>query len=74
MPHERAEADRPRVAVVTGGTDGIGKEIPVGLARCCHHLIVIGRDDAKARAQEDLVANGAAIARFIQADLAQDGQ
>jgi short-subunit dehydrogenase len=34
-------------AVVTGGTDGIGREIAQGLARAGHRLILVGRDAEK---------------------------
>ena len=58
-------------AVVTGGTDGIGKEIARGLAGAGHRLILIGRDAAKGTraAQELLETTGNAGVRFIQADL-----
>lgn len=61
----------PKNAVVTGGTDGIGKEIARGLARAGHRLILVGRDSQKgARAAEELlgIPDNAGV-RFIQADL-----
>jgi NAD(P)-dependent dehydrogenase (short-subunit alcohol dehydrogenase family) len=69
MPHENDAASR--IALVTGGTDGIGKEIALGLARRGYQIVVVGRDAEKgAHAQNFLLANGAVSARFLQADLA----
>jgi NAD(P)-dependent dehydrogenase (short-subunit alcohol dehydrogenase family) len=68
MPHKNDRTDR--IALVTGGTDGIGKEIALGLARRGYRLIVIGRDVEKgSRAENDMIASGATSARFLQADL-----
>jgi len=60
-------------AVVTGGTDGIGKEIARGLARAGHRLILVGRDAEKGAraAQELLTTTGSPGVRFIQADLSK---
>ncbi len=60
-----------KTALVTGGTDGIGKEIARGLAREGFHLIVVGRDAAKgARAERDLRhATQNPNIDFLQADL-----
>lgn len=41
--------ERP-VAVVTGATGGIGRWIALGLARAGHHVVLIGRDRARAQA------------------------
>src|SRR5215475_6316979 len=41
-----------RTAVVTGGTDGIGREVARGLARRGLKTIIVGRDLAKGRAAE----------------------
>jgi NAD(P)-dependent dehydrogenase (short-subunit alcohol dehydrogenase family) len=62
---------RIRNALVTGGTDGIGKEIARGLARAGHRLILVGRDAEKgARAtQEILRTAGNQGVRLIPADL-----
>ena len=69
MPRESDAAGH--VALVTGGTDGIGKEIALGRARRGYQIIVVGRDAEKgAHAQNLLLANGAASARFLRADLA----
>lgn len=60
-----------KTALVTGGTDGIGKEIARGLAQVTAELIIVGRDaDKGARAAREI---GAAAencdVRFVQADL-----
>ena len=61
----------PKNAVITGGTDGIGKEIALGFARAGHRLVLVGRDAEKGAraAQELLAATGNPGVRFIQADL-----
>lgn len=58
-------------ALVTGGTDGIGKEVARGLARAGHQLILAGRDAEKGAraAQEIFETTGNPGVRFIQADL-----
>jgi NAD(P)-dependent dehydrogenase (short-subunit alcohol dehydrogenase family) len=59
-------------ALVTGGTDGIGKEIARGLARQGIDLVIVGRDAEKGeRAAQDLrhSARNPHVA-FLQADLA----
>jgi NAD(P)-dependent dehydrogenase (short-subunit alcohol dehydrogenase family) len=46
----------PPIAVVTGATGGIGRWIALGLARAGHHVVLIGRDAAKAQAARDWIA------------------
>lgn len=60
-----------RVALVTGGTDGVGKEIARGMARRGARLIIVGRDTEKgARAQQEIRASsGNKAVDFVQADL-----
>jgi NAD(P)-dependent dehydrogenase (short-subunit alcohol dehydrogenase family) len=59
-------------AVVTGGTDGIGKEIARGLAKQGLRVAIVGRDPAKgARAREDIHQTTAnSDVEFLKADLA----
>lgn len=61
-----------KTAVVTGGTDGIGRAVAAGLASSGHRVIVIGRDPEKGRRVErelrDETRNG--DVSFVAADLA----
>lgn len=60
-----------RTALVTGGTDGIGREIARGLAGQGVRVVVVGRDPEKgAGAQRDLrESTGNQAVEFLQADL-----
>ncbi|GAA4226387.1 SDR family oxidoreductase [Actinomadura meridiana] len=54
---------RGRTALVTGGTGGIGKETARGLAALGAHVIVVGRDPARAEAAvHDLTRDSTATA------------
>ncbi len=43
------------VAVVTGGTGGIGRHIALGLAEAGHHVIIVGRDPQRGAAAADWI-------------------
>jgi len=60
-----------KTALVTGGTDGIGKEIAHGLAIAGHQVIVVGRDREKGEraASEIKKATKNAEITYMQADL-----
>ena len=60
-----------RTAIVTGGTDGIGKEVARGLARRGVRVLVVGRDpDKGARAERELRdSTGNPVVEFLPADL-----
>jgi NAD(P)-dependent dehydrogenase (short-subunit alcohol dehydrogenase family) len=64
-------ADSRKTALVTGGADGIGKEVARGLARAGHTVVVVGRDAEKgARVERELRATtGNAEVSFRQAGL-----
>lgn len=66
-----SDANSSKTALVTGGTDGIGKEVAVGLARAGHRVIVVGRDTEKgARAVEEISqTTGNSAVHYLQADL-----
>lgn len=62
---------KDRTALVTGGSDGIGKEIARALAQLGARLIIVGRDpDKGTRAEREIraSANNSNV-EFIQADL-----
>src|SRR5579859_1098132 len=58
-------------ALVTGGTDGVGKEVARGLASAGHRVILVGRDAGKGtRVEREMrETTGNAEVWFLQADL-----
>ena len=65
-----SDPDAP-VALVTGSTGGLGREVALRLAADGHHVIVHGRDQARGDAVvAEINAGGKGSARFIAADLA----
>jgi NAD(P)-dependent dehydrogenase (short-subunit alcohol dehydrogenase family) len=60
-----------KAALVTGGTDGIGKAVALGLAHAGHRVIVVGRDHDKGiRVRQEIEAKtGNPDVSYIQADL-----
>lgn len=58
-------------ALVTGGTDGVGKEVARGLARAGHRVVLVGRDAGKgARVEREIrETTSNADVQFQQADL-----
>jgi NAD(P)-dependent dehydrogenase (short-subunit alcohol dehydrogenase family) len=62
---------KEKVALVTGGTGGIGKEIARGLAQTCGKLIIVGRDAEKGvQAEREIRASSKDCdVRFVRADL-----
>jgi NAD(P)-dependent dehydrogenase (short-subunit alcohol dehydrogenase family) len=60
-----------KTALVTGGTDGIGKAIAIGLARAGCEVLIVGRDAEKGvRVESDIRrATGNENVHFLRADL-----
>jgi NAD(P)-dependent dehydrogenase (short-subunit alcohol dehydrogenase family) len=58
-------------ALVTGGTDGVGKQVAYGLARAGRRVILVGRDaDKGARIEREMrEATDNTDVQFLQADL-----
>lgn len=64
-------APAARIALVTGSTDGLGREVARRLAAEGAHVIVHGRNVARGRAVvAEIAAAGTGSARFYQADFA----
>lgn len=60
-----------KTVLVTGSTDGLGRELARALAADGAHVIVHGRDAARGQALvEEIEATGVGSARFIAADFA----
>ena len=66
-----SEPSKSRAALVTGGTDGIGRAIARGLAERGTRVIIVGRDaDKGARAEREIRASsGNSDVHFVRADL-----
>jgi NAD(P)-dependent dehydrogenase (short-subunit alcohol dehydrogenase family) len=60
-----------RIALITGSTDGLGREVARRLAAAGAHVIVHGRNVERGRAVvAEIAASGKGSARFYQADFA----
>jgi NAD(P)-dependent dehydrogenase (short-subunit alcohol dehydrogenase family) len=63
-----------RVVLITGSTDGLGREVALGLAGPGTHVIVHGRNRERGEAVVSAVENAGGSARFYRADLSDLGQ
>lgn len=62
-----------RIAVVVGGTKGIGREVVRQLARQRYHVLFVGRDAAAGHALENELRSVSTV-EFIQADMSLLGE
>jgi NAD(P)-dependent dehydrogenase (short-subunit alcohol dehydrogenase family) len=67
-------ADDRRVILITGSTDGLGREVALGLAGPGTHIIVHGRNQERGEEVVRAVTDSGGSARFYQADLADLAQ
>ncbi len=63
-------ANAERVVLITGSTDGLGREVALELARPGTHIIVHGRNEERGREMVRLIEEQGGTARFYRADLA----
>lgn len=61
---------RGQTALVTGSTDGLGREVALTLARAGAHVVVHGRNVDRGRAVVDEIIRAGGDARFFAADFA----
>ena len=59
-----------KIALITGGTSGIGRAVAERLAREGADVIISGRDEKRGREVVEAVTAAGGNARFIAADLA----
>ena len=72
VPQGSAQAPAPdRVVLITGSTDGLGREVALRLARPGTHVLVHGRNVERGEAVVRAVQEAGATARFYRADLAR---
>jgi len=70
-----ADLDVPAVVLVTGSTDGLGREVAQRLASMGSHVIVHGRNAERgAEVVAEIEREGIGSARFYRADLASLGE
>ncbi|MFN8114462.1 MAG: SDR family NAD(P)-dependent oxidoreductase [Solirubrobacterales bacterium] len=62
--------DTRRIAILTGGTDGMGRVVAPRLAKAGFHVVLQGRDPARGKAVVDEIAQAGGSAEFRACDLA----
>lgn len=62
-----------KVALVTGGTSGIGKDAAIALANEGASVVVAGRREAEGQAVVSAIQKAGRKARFVQTDIGKEG-
>ena len=65
---------KEKVALVTGGTTGIGKETAISLAKAGAKVVVSGRGEDKGKATVDSIKQAGGEATFIKVDISQSAE
>src|SRR5687768_15669504 len=63
-----------KVAIVTGGTSGIGKAAALALAKAGARVVVAGHRATEGQAVADDINAAVGQARFVRADVAHEGE
>jgi NAD(P)-dependent dehydrogenase (short-subunit alcohol dehydrogenase family) len=59
-----------KTVLITGSTDGLGREIAIRLGKLGAHVLIHGRNADRGAEVVDIINNGAGSAQFYQADFA----
>ena len=63
-----------KVAIVTGGTSGIGRETAIQFAKAGAKVVVAGRREEEGNAVVETIVKAGGTAMFVQTDIADEGQ
>ncbi|HCS55315.1 glucose 1-dehydrogenase [Rubinisphaera sp.] len=63
-----------KVAIVTGGTSGIGRETAIQFASAGAKVVIAGRREEEGNAVVETIVKAGGTAMFVQTDIADEGQ